>query len=313
MGGGGGSFFSRSKDEYKKDLDDIKQRTLDADYEREVDDALRERLADSNTRDVDRHNEYLDGIKECIEADNDGIIELKFGGSVKKYTYVDGLSDVDVLVLVNKSELADKSPHEILDYIAESLSRKLKNVENIRVGTLAVTVTYKDGTEIQLLPALKHGDGYRIPSEKGNDWSQVIRPDKFASRLTEVNESCSNKVVPTIKLIKGINRQLPEDQQLSGYHIESLAIEIFKSYPEDRPAKPKEMLKYFFQMAPEKVKQPIKDRTGQSIHVDDYLGRENSPQRLRSSYALSRISTKLKNADAARSVEEWESILGDKQ
>jgi predicted nucleotidyltransferase len=311
MGGGGGSFFSRSREEYKKDLEEIKKRTLDADFEQKVDDAIKERLANYNTRDSDKHNEYLDNIKECIEADNDGIIELKFGGSVKKYTYVDGLSDVDILVLVDKSGLSDKSPHDVLDYIAESLEGKLKNVKNIRVGTLAVTVTYKDGTEIQLLPALKRGEGYKIPDAKGNEWSKVIRPDKFASRLTEVNESCSYKIVPTIKLIKGINRQLPEDQQLSGYHIESLAIEIFKSYPQDKPAKPKEMIKYFFQMAQEKVKQPIKDRTGQSIHVDDNLGPDNSPQRFRSSYALSRISTRLKNADAARSIEEWESILGE--
>jgi predicted nucleotidyltransferase len=310
MGGGGGSFFSSSREEYKKDLEDIKQRTLDADFEREVDDAISERLAEYNARDRDRHNEYLDDIQTCIEEDNDGIIELKFGGSVKKYTFVDGLSDVDILVLINKSELSEKSPHEALDYIAESLDDKLKNVENIRVGTLAVTVTYKDGTQIQLLPALKRGDGYRIPDAKGNDWSQVIRPDKFASRLTQVNESCSGKVVPTIKLIKGINSQLPDDQRLTGYHIESLAIEIFKSYPGDKPAKPKEMIKYFFQMAQEKVKQPIKDRTGQSLCVDDYLGRDNSPQRMRISYALSRISTRLKNADAG-SIEEWESILGE--
>lgn len=310
MGGGGGSFFSRSREEYKRDLDDIKQRTLDADFERDVDSLLRDRLAEANPRDVEKHNEYLDEIQECIESDNEGIIELKFGGSVKKHTYVDGLSDVDILVLINKSELSDSSPHEALAYIAESLKGKLKNVERIEVGTLAVTITYKDGTQIQLLPALKHGDGFRIPDAKRDAWSQVIRPDKFASKLTEVNESCGGKVVPSIKLIKGINSQLPEDQQLSGYHIESLAIEIFKSYPNDKPSKPKEMIKYFFQMAQEKVKQPIKDKTGQSIHVDDYLGPENSPQRLRTSYTLSRISTRLKSADSARSIEEWESILG---
>ncbi len=311
MGGGGGSFFSSSRESYKKDLEDIKQKTLDADFEQKVDDAIKERLADCNARDSDTHNEYLDDIKTCIEDGNDGIIELKFGGSVRKYTYVDGLSDVDVLVLINRLELSDKSPHEALDYIAESLDGKLKHVESIEVGTLTVTVKYKDGTQIQLLPVLKKGEGYRIPDAKENEWSQVIRPDKFASRLTEVNESHSNKVVPTIKLIKGINSQLPKEQQLTGYHIESLAIEIFKSYPEDKPTKPKEMIKYFFQAAQEKVKQPIKDRTGQSIHVDDYLGRENSPHRMRISYALSRISTRLKSADAARSVEEWQSILGE--
>jgi hypothetical protein len=311
MGGGGGSFFSSSREDYKKDLEDVKQRTLDSDFEQKVDDNINERLADYNARDRERHNEYLEDIQNCIEEDNDGIVELKFGGSVKKYTYVDGLSDIDILVLIDKSELSENSPHEALKYIAESIAGKLKNVENIHVGTLAVTVTYKDDTEIQLLPALKRGDGYKIPNSDGNEWSQVIRPDRFAKRLTEINASCSGKVVPTIKLIKGINNQLPEGQKLTGYHIESLAIEIFKDYPEDKPSRPKEMIKYFFRMAQEKVKQPIKDRTGQSLHVDDYLGRENSPQRMRISYALYRISIRIKNADDARSNEEWDSILGE--
>jgi len=311
MGGGGGVFHSRSPDDYKREIREIRDKTKDEAFETGVNEKINEKLGSYNARDTETHREHLNDIKQIIESDKDGGVELKFAGSVSKHTYVDGLSDVDVLVLVNNSELADKTPAEIKEYIKSRLQQKLTNVEEIRTGSLAVTVRFKDGTEIQLLPALKKGDGYRIPAEKGNIWSNVTRPDKFASKLTEVNQACGQKVVPVIKIAKSINGQLPEDQQLSGYHIEALAIKIFRNYPEDAPRTPKAMLKYFFAEAKDEVKTPIKDSTQQSIHVDDDLGPENSPQRLRASYTLYRISNRMKNADASANSEEWDKILGD--
>ncbi|MBE3141104.1 MAG: hypothetical protein IMZ53_11055 [Thermoplasmata archaeon] len=161
-----------------------------------------------------------------------------------------------------------------------------------------------------MLPTIRRSEGFKISDGKGG-WSNVVRPDKFASKLTEVNQNCNGKVVPVIKLVKGIISQLPEDQRLSGYHVESIAIEVFKSYPESEPMTSKAMLRYFFEHAREVVKSPIKDKTNQSIHVDDYLGQENSPERIRVSYTLDRISRKMKNADELRSTEEWNEILGE--
>jgi hypothetical protein len=311
MGGGGGVFQSRTPDDYKREIREIRDKTKDEVFETAVNEKINEKLGSYNARDTETHREHLSEIKQIIEADKDGTVDLKFAGSVSKHTYVDGLSDVDVLVLVNNSELADKSPGEIKGYIKSKLQQKLSGVEEIRTGSLAVTVRFTDGTEIQLLPALQKGDGFRIPEEKGDNWSNVTRPDKFASKLTEVNQECAQKVVPVVKIAKSINAQLPEDQQLSGYHIESLAIKIFRNYPDAAPRTPKAMLKYFFERAKDEVKTPIKDRTQQSIHVDDDLGPENSPQRLRISYTLYRISNRMKNADATANSEEWEKLLGD--
>jgi len=191
------------------------------------------------------------------------------------------------------------------------LEESLVNVEDIRVGNLAVTVIFSDGIEIQLLPAIKHGEGFKIPTGRGNDWSKIIRPDKFATRLTEVNQSNGGKVIPAIKLVKGINSQFPENQQLTSYHIESIAIEAFKSYPDSKPKTTKTMLEHFFEKASETVKSPIKDKTGQSINVDEYLGPENSVNRFQISHALDRVYRRMKNADTVGSVEEWKSILGE--
>ncbi len=311
MGGGGGVFGGNyTLKKYKEIIRKSRESTQDAQFETTVNEIINERLA-GYSRDPDTTREHLNEIKEIIEEDTVGATEMLFGGSVSKHTYVDGLSDVDVLVIIDKSELSDSTPQEVLEYIETKLTDvNSRNIENISVGKLAVTVKFSGGEEIQLLPAIRHGEGYRIPAQKGDKWSDIIRPDKFATKLTEVNQNCNGKVVPVVKLVKGILSQLPEDQQLNGYHIESIAIEVFKSYPDSNPKTPKAMLRYFFEKAKDVVKSPIEDETNQSIHVDDYIGPQNSPERMRISYTLDRIARKMKNADEVGSSEEWESILG---
>ncbi len=310
MGGGGGVFGGNyTPEKYKEIIKESRESTQSAQFETTVNEAINERLA-GYSRDSEITREHLDEIKEIIEEDTIGTIEMRFGGSVSKHTYVDGLSDVDVLVIIDKSELSDSSPQEVLEYVKAKLTdANSQNIEDIRVGKLAVTVKFSGGEEIQLLPAIRRGEGYRIVAQKGDKWSDIIRPDKFATKLTEVNQNCNGKVVPVVKLVKGILSQLPEDQQLYGYHIESIAIEVFKSYPDSNPKTPKAMLRYFFEKAKDVVKSPIEDKTNQSIHVDDYLGQKNSMERIRISYTLDRIARRMKNADEVGSVEEWESML----
>lgn len=309
-GGGGGVFSSYTPDEYKEKIREAREKTHDEAFETSVSEIINRLLVEYNNRDVEAIREHLEEIKEIIKEENVGTIQLLFGGSVSKHTYVDGLSDVDVLMTIDKSDLSELPPKKVLEYISSRLKEKLVGVQTINAGKLAVTVVFSDEIKIQILPAIKRGDGFKISTEKGNEWSNIIRPDKFATKLTELNQSQGAKVVPVIKLAKGIIAQFPENQELTGYHVESIAIEAFKRYPESMPkTTTKAMLKYFFKKAIEIVKTPIKDKTGQSINVDNYLGPENSPERLKISYTLNRMYGRMKNADAISSIEEWSAIL----
>lgn len=308
-GGGGGVFSSYSPDEYKEKIREAREKTRDEAFETSLSEIINRLLADYNKRDVEAIGEHLEEIKEIIKEENVGTIQLLFGGSVSKHTYINGLSDVDVLMTIDKSDLFGLPPKKVLEYVSSRLKEKLVDVQDIKVGKLAVTVVFSDSIMIQILPAIKHGEGFMISTEKGNEWSNIIRPDKFATKLTEVNQSYNGKVVPVIKLAKGIIAQLPKNQQLTGYHVESIAMEAFKRYPESKPKTTKAMLTYFFKRAAEIVKTPIRDKTGQSIHVDDHLGLESSPERLKISYTLNRMHGRMKNADAIASVEEWSAIL----
>jgi hypothetical protein len=115
-------------------------------------------------------------------------------------------------------------------------------------------------------------------------------------------------LIPTIKLAKAIIGTLPEGQRLSGYHVESLAISAFKEY--GGPKTTAGMLPVFFEKARELVRNPMRDSTGQSIHVDGYFGSSESPKRIASSHVLERIGKRMRNASAHMSRDQWKAIFG---
>jgi len=189
------------------------------------------------------------------------------------------------------------------------LRNHLTDAEDIRVGDLAVTIRFHDALEIQLLPAIQTKNGLKIAEAGSNKWSNIIRPENFASKLTEINQNCGGKVIPTIKLAKGLFASLPKDQQLTGYHIESMAIETFERYPSSLPRSPKQMLEYFIHRSSEIIKKPIVDKTGQSLHVDDYLGNASSIEREKVAYALNTIHNRMMNANQTTSSGDWLRIV----
>jgi len=310
MGGSGGGFLpsSSNSDSIKNELKQSMSGTKNAEYETNVASFLNDQLVQYNDRDVKGIQGKLDGIKTALEKDIDGTLNTVFGGSVQKHTYVDGISDVDSLVILNNSELVGKNPEQVKDYFLKVLKDKLKDAKDIQKGDLAVTIDFNDGVIIQLLPAVKTADGVKIQSAKANTWSE-INPQGFANELTKVNQALEGKLVPTIKLIKSVNAQFPEKRQMTGYHMESLAIDVFKSYAGERTTKA--MLEHFFDQAKSAVLTPIKDKTGQSVHVDEYLGSQNSEGRKGVSYQLDLISRKIKSANNVASIDLWKDALGE--
>jgi integrase len=303
--GSGGAFTDIDREELLRKLRASEDATKDVRFETEINDHIAQLQAQYNDRDRDAINNYLEQIEQALCEDIDDTVSLLFGGSVAKHTYVDGLSDIDALVLLGKSELKNMSPEEVKDYFFHKLKERYPKTE-MKEGTLAVTLKFPNA-EIQLLPAIKYKSGYRIADITGKEWS-FIRPRKFTEQLTKVNQANSNKVVPTIKLAKSIISNLPENRQLTGYHIEALAVQIFCNY--DGVKTPKALLTHFFREAPNAVLKPLPDITGQSEHVDSYLGAERSLNRRVVSDALNLISRRMQSADNARTVQAWKDILG---
>ena len=306
MGGsGGGSVFGdKSPSERASQQRTAEQKTIRESFETEAS-ALVASVLSQTHRDEAACQARLDQIKGALSEAIDGSIDLRFGGSVAKHTYVDGLSDVDTLLLL-KIDADESDPAKVRQDIAKILRSDLDGA-TIRVGDMCVTVEFED-FEIQLLPAIKHGTHHLIPDSSSRGWAK-IQPEVFANQLTKINTALNGRVVPVIKLAKSIISQLPKARQLTGYHVESLAVQIFDSYDGKRTSKA--MLMYFFENAATRILTTISDPTGQSEYVDEHLAGPGSLERRLVADSLSRISRRMKNADAGELLDEWKRILDE--
>ena len=306
--GGGGAFVNRSPSELRDLVRKAEEKTSGASFETKLGEILRKLLGVYNGRDVDLVTERLNELKGALKNEIEGTFDQLFGGSVAKQTYVDGLSDIDSLIVLNNTALEDESPQKALARMEKVLTDRLGDHAKVEHGRMAVTVNYQDGMQIQLLPALNGVDGkLHVPSSRRDGWS-AINPLAFQEALTRRNKQCGGKLIPVIKLAKAINGQLPKAQQLTGYHMESLGIAAFRNYTGEKSTVA--MLPTFFERARELVLTPIRDSTGQSVHVDGYLGPANSDARQAVGHLLGRIARRMRNANAAGSEPQWQSLFG---
>lgn len=306
--GGGSTFRNRSPDALRELVRKAEDESSVKQFEVELAGTLNELLGAYNSRDTETVRDRLDAIRAALQGEIEGTFDPLFGGSVAKHTYVDGLSDIDSLILLNGSDLENHSPQRALEKMVGIIKSSMPAEAAVTHGRMAVTVDYGDGMVVQLLPAIKGADGLvHVPSSRRDAWSE-INPMTFKEALSDRNAACGGKLVPTIKLAKAINGELPEEQRLSGYHIESLAIAAFRNYAGEKTTSA--MLPAFFEQARDLVLSPIKDSTGQSVHVDGYLGLADSAERVAASHLLGRLGRRMRNATAAASVPQWKALFG---
>jgi hypothetical protein len=277
-------------------------------YEALTNDFLKAVGTDIGGRNDEAIHRHIEVLRTSLQSDIAGFIEVQFGGSLRKHTYVDGVSDVDALVLLDRSATQDVTSRELIEDVAGIIRNRLPDTD-VHVGAMAVTVRYADGVELQLLPAIRRGDRIQVPGGRQGDWSPVADPSRFANRLKSVNASKSMFVVPVIKLFKAMqDAKLPDAARLSGYHIEALAVDAFSKY--DGPLERKRMLEYFVDYASTGVQEPIRDVTGQSELVDGYLGPAHSKTRRTVSVYLSRLRSRMDAADRTGDSDSWNDLIG---
>jgi hypothetical protein len=304
MGGGGSKYWKSSEGDILKKIQNAENQSQKATYDSRVADFLSSSLGEFNNRDNDEIKKRITTIKTLLGKDIDGVISTQFGGSIAKRTHVDGLSDVDTLVILNDTSLADKTPAEVLDYFYNKLNEKFPN--KVDKGDMSVTVNVDDRS-IQLLPALKYKSGIKISDD--GEWSNIVNPSVFARKLSIMNQNLNGKLIPAIKLIKAMVANLPESAKLKGYHVESLAVEIFSKNQQSVVNNIKDVVVGFFKESPNLVKNPIKDTTGQTFYVDEYLGNKQSVSRLIAADALERISRRIGIAESSCQNDIWETLI----
>src|SRR5216683_6124994 len=119
-GGGGERYFPSRPDRLqgliKKTLEETEQKSLEVD----VNDYLQQLLAKMNDRNPEKVQQYINELAKIL-GENQEIDRFLFGGSVAKHTFVDGLSDIDALVILDRRDLEGKTPSEVLHTFLDSL------------------------------------------------------------------------------------------------------------------------------------------------------------------------------------------------
>lgn len=303
MGGTGGRYTKPRSGKVQERIEQAQEKERER-LDGQINDLIKELLARYNDRDTDKVTERLGEIRELL-GESAELDDILYGGSVAKHTAVDGLSDVDALVILDKDRINTDSPQGLIDTFHGLLDRSLprSEVKSIDKGRLAVTITYQDDQEIQLLPALRSRQTVRIADSSGTGW-QDTKPRTFQNALTEANQQTNGSLVPAIKLVKSIVSDLPSQKQLTGYHVETLAVDAAKNY--SGPKNPRSLLLHTLEHSSQRVLRPIADATGQTRTADAYLGQENSVQRRNVSQTLAGIVRRL---EAATTVAQWRTVL----
>ena len=219
----------------------------------------------TSKRDFERHMQYRNEAEDAINEGIDDSVDIVYAGSVAKGTYVEGISDVDNHVRINGTSLEKKSPAEVKAYIRQQLS-KLPDVKSVTETSRTVTVTYRDGTEMQYVPVIKTKNGYRVAD--GNRWSNVVYENRFRRDFQRTNKKCGGRLTSLIRILKTDNASDPKSQRMSGHHIEVMANRIFKQAPVSKTTSLKEMYEYYHQHASRHIRHRMRDVTGQYTYVD---------------------------------------------
>ena len=176
-----------------------------------------------------------------------------------------GLSDVDVSSDSGRVFACEPAPvrGDSVRTCRTPFSGGLQN-NSVTAGDLAVTVGYSDGTEIQILPAIRTNSGVRI-AEPGSTGGATWRTPRDSPRTQLSQRGKNGRVVPTIKLAKAIADCFIRrpSRKITGYHMESLAVEAFSDY--EGPLDPKNMLIHLLGHSMEAVMSPI-NRFHRAVH-----------------------------------------------
>ena len=254
---------------------------------------FKDALAQINQIDTEALNLHKEEIFQALKSTFEEADGLRGGGSYSQHTYVNGISDIDMLFVLDafsSSKIPNKENSKaVLADMERRLRQRLPNTE-IKSGRMAVTIKFSDGLEVQVLPAFRYHSGYRVPDYRGAGWT-IARPNIFTKLLQQRNKEMGGQLVPCIKLAK----QICENQglEVKSYHLSNMAVKAFEQYA--GPRSHEDMLRHLFNKAKELTATRMRDITGQGAYVDNYLTR--NAQRIALAQQLGAIEQKIARAE----------------
>src|SRR4051812_3174104 len=130
------TFSSVSPGDLQKKIRDAELEAAEKEFSPRLARRLNDLLSRVNDRDEVKTSQRLDQVRSVLGRELENEFVLRFGGSVAKHTFVDGISDVDMLVVMRGTV---DNPRSVLDQLSTRLSVKLKKQASVSTGRMAVT------------------------------------------------------------------------------------------------------------------------------------------------------------------------------
>jgi Second Messenger Oligonucleotide or Dinucleotide Synthetase domain len=153
-------------------------------------------------------------------------------GSYARYTKINPLSDIDVLLIRNRERVglsidgSGVSAGRALDEVVEAVRKAYPYAATVKKQSRSVNVQLT-GLEFgfDIIPAwLRSPDGYWIPDADTGYWLPSD-PDAHAKIMTLANDHCGGKLKPCIKMVKHWSRQ--NYDLIRSFHLELICADIF--------------------------------------------------------------------------------------
>jgi hypothetical protein len=167
--------------------------------------------------------EALDRVERRIERSATfRIARRRPCGSFAKGTMLRGRKEADLVLI-----LADAPTDQTLRELEGLLSKDVYGLETADTQWKAVTLRFKDGVTVDVLPVAERGttpEGASIPRKLRHALSGPLHVQWFA------DQAQGRPLHSTLRLLKHFRQQTPSWEPLSSFTLEVLAVETLKSF-----------------------------------------------------------------------------------
>lgn len=257
-----------------------------------------------------KHQDIREHVRASWTLDDDFLT-----GSYRRGTKTKRLKDVDIFVVISPSSaeagLRQAHPSQALGELETILREKY---DKVAVDGFACTVGFgatDDIASFDVVPAFKRsGGGWEIPDAERGRWIST-NPKRHHEQSTEKNDGCDGKFVPTVKMIKGINREADEPI-VPPFLLEVMAHDLirppFGRYQDE--------IRWFLATAADRVTEDWPDPAGIGPDVNETMTsakRQAAAAELGSWLAVAEEAVRLEDDGQERAaVEQWRQLFGSR-
>jgi len=190
-------------------------------------------------------------------------------GSYKRDTMVAPLkeADVDVFIVLNPKYFTQDGHAALLDQVKRALKKSYTEATDISRNGQAVTIKFSDFA-LDVVPGFnRNGGGYLIPDAIAKRWIHTDSK-KHVQIWAERNTKQNGRLIPLIKMIKGMRWNKKHSQLFRSFHLETLILQILNTVTiSDYPSG----ARYVFNMARTQVGTVVSDPAGYGDNLGKYL------------------------------------------